>query len=115
MRPKASAITVSVGVLAVSVIAAVLGVSTSAQSTPTCGGTPATIVSSEKDTAVYGTAGDDVVILSDSTPYYGNGGTDTICDAGGNVLAKVANDDDGPTVPPKTPDVAPSLTPPTDN
>lgn len=53
--------------------------------------------------ALLGTPGDDFVVSVEDVPFYGGGGTDTICDAAGRTIAVVRNDDEGPIEPAPTP------------
>ena len=71
-----------------------------------CGGYPVNVVVSS--TGVFlGTPGDDYVVVQDGMPFYGGGGTDTVCNAQGEIMAIVLNDDEGPTVPPADPNPIP--------
>lgn len=89
-----------------------LSVSAIAQSTSAtnCGGAEPNVQPDGVVNALYGTSGDDFAVVPDSLPYYSNGGTDTICDTSGNVIAVVVTDELEPISPPTIPDVVPDLT-----
>lgn len=65
----------------------------------TCDGKEADIVAEDDTKVVDGTSADDLVVLVDGVRYSSNGGTDTLCNAKGEVEATLVSDDAGPEDP----------------
>lgn len=73
------------------------------QPTPSmCAGHPVNVVV-DSTGVLLGTPGDDFVLSAEDVPFYGGGGTDTVCDAAGRTIAVVRNDDEGPIEPAPAP------------
>lgn len=103
-RMRALAVAGAVGAFAL--LTTMIGLAVGDEPSTTCDGKGA--IQGVGVEAVYGTVGDDYVVLGENIPFYGGGGVDTLCGPSGSVEAIVYNESGGD--PPAEPHTVPDLT-----